>query len=98
MHYYFLQAKAVGDLTGVFLAHLDEQFATRGRRFGLPMLRRRPSRLHGFVLDRGRLALPNEDFLRAKPTRLIEMFVLADQRNLDRPPRVVPAGRHIVAN
>jgi len=53
MHYYFLQAKAVGDLTGVFLAHLDEQFATRGRRFGLPMLRRRPSRLHGFVLDRG---------------------------------------------
>ncbi|HWU73354.1 MAG TPA: nucleotidyltransferase domain-containing protein, partial [Sphingomonas sp.] len=43
MHYYFLQAKAVGDLTGVFLAHLDEKFAARGRRFGLPVLRRRPS-------------------------------------------------------
>jgi len=83
MHYYFLQAKAVGDLTGVFLAHLDEQFAARGRRFGLPMLRRRPSRLHGFVLDRGRLALPNERFLAEKPTRLIEMFVLADKHNLE---------------
>ena len=29
--YYFLQAKTVGDLTGVFLAHLDEQFARRGQ-------------------------------------------------------------------
>ncbi|MBS0479849.1 MAG: nucleotidyltransferase domain-containing protein, partial [Proteobacteria bacterium] len=59
MQYYFLQAKAVGNLTGVFLAHLDEKFAARGRRFGLPTLRRRPSKLRGFVLDRGRLALPN---------------------------------------
>ncbi|MGX9105265.1 [protein-PII] uridylyltransferase family protein, partial [Escherichia coli] len=39
MQYYFLQAKTIGDLTGVFLAHLDEKFATRGRRFGLPKLR-----------------------------------------------------------
>ena len=36
MQYYFLHAKTVGDLTGVFLAHLDEKFARRGRRFGLP--------------------------------------------------------------
>ena len=83
MQYYFLQAKAVGDLTGVFLAHLDDKFAARGRRFGFPTLRRRPWKLNGFVLDRGRLALPNEDFLAAKPTRLIEMFVLADKYNLE---------------
>ncbi len=83
MHYYFLQAKAVGDLTGVFLAHLDDKFAARGRRFGFPTLRRRPSKLNGFVLDRGRLALPNEDFFAQKPTRLIEMFVLADRHNLE---------------
>jgi [protein-PII] uridylyltransferase len=83
MHYYFLQAKAVGDLTGVFLAHLDEKFAARGRRFGLPMLRRRPSKLNGFVLDRGRLALPSEDFFVQKPSRLIEIFVLADQHHLE---------------
>jgi len=83
MQYYFLQAKAVGNLTGVFLAHLDEKFAARGRRFGLPTLRRRPSKLHGFVLDRGRLALPNDTFLAEKPTRLIEMFVLADRHEME---------------
>ena len=62
MQLYFLQAKTVGDLTGVFLAHLDEEVAGRGRRFGLPTIRRRPRRLNGFVLDRGRLALPNDAF------------------------------------
>ncbi|MBN8807950.1 MAG: [protein-PII] uridylyltransferase [Sphingomonas sp.] len=82
MQYYFLQAKAVGDLTGVFLAHLDDKFAARGWRFGLPR-RRRPSKLHGFVLDRGRLALPRDDFLAEQPTRLIEMFVLADRHGLE---------------
>ena len=83
MQYYFLQAKAVGDLTGVFLAHLDEQFAARGRRFGLPTLRRRPGKLNGFVLDRGRLALPDESFFAADPVRLIEMFQLADLHALE---------------
>ena len=83
MHYYFLQAKAVGDLTGVFLAHLDERFAARGSRFGLPTIRRRPGRLHGFVLDRGRLALPADDFFQADPVRLIEIFHLADLHGLE---------------
>ena len=40
MQYYFIQAERVGDLTEVFLAHLDEKFAARGKRFGLPMLGR----------------------------------------------------------
>ncbi|MHA6724140.1 [protein-PII] uridylyltransferase [Sphingomonas sp. RS2018] len=83
MQMYFLQAKAVGDLTGVFVAHIDEKFAARGRRFGLPTIRRRPSKLHGFVLDRGRMALPSDDFLQADPVRLIEMFTLAEQHALE---------------
>ncbi|MBB5709864.1 [protein-PII] uridylyltransferase [Sphingomonas xinjiangensis] len=83
MQYYFLQAKMVGDLTGVFLAHLDEKFAARGGRFGLPTLRRRPRKLHGFVLDRGRLALPSDDFFRSDPVRLIELFQLADLHGLE---------------
>jgi [protein-PII] uridylyltransferase len=78
MKHYFLHAKTVGDLTGVFLAHLDEQFARRGRRIGFPAIRRRPRKLDGFVLDRGRLAIPNETFLAENPIRLIEMFSLAD--------------------
>ena len=83
MQFYFLQAKRVGDLTGVFLAHLDEKFAARGRRFGLPMLRRAPRKLKGFVLDRGRLALPNDEFFQRDPVRLIELFQLADLHALE---------------
>src|SRR5207253_2745676 len=55
MQFYFLNAKAVGDLTGLFLAQLDEQLAKKGFRFALPTIRRRPKRLGGFVLDRGRV-------------------------------------------
>lgn len=83
MHFYFLQAKMVGDLTGVFLAHLDEKFAARGSRFGLPRIRRSPRKLKGFVLDRGRLALPNDDFFREDPVRLVELFQLADLHKLE---------------
>jgi [protein-PII] uridylyltransferase len=83
MQFYFLQAKTVGDLTGVFLAHLDESFAARGRRFGLPRLRRSPRKLKGFVLDRGRLALPRDGFFREDPVRLIEIFALADAHGLE---------------
>jgi [protein-PII] uridylyltransferase len=83
MRHYFLTAKAVGDLTGAFLAHLDEKFARRGRRIGLPAFRRRPRRLEGFMLDRGRLAVPDEAFLAGDPVRLIQMFALADRYGLE---------------
>ena len=102
MKHYFLHAKTVGDLTGVFLAHLDEQFARRGRRIGLPAIRRRPRKLEGFVLDRGRLALPDESFLAKDPIRLIEMFSLADLYGLEIHPLAMRAAaresRRIDAN
>jgi len=83
MQVYFLHAKTVGVLTGVFTAHLDEKFAARGRRFGLPTIRRSPRRLQGFVLDRGRLALPKDTFFAEDPVRLIELFQLADLHALE---------------
>ncbi|AHE56249.1 [protein-PII] uridylyltransferase [Sphingomonas sanxanigenens] len=84
MQHYFLTAKQVGDVTGLFLAHLDEQHAARGRRFGLPaIMRRAPKKLEGFVLDRGRLALPSEDFFQEDPVRLIQIFALADEQGLE---------------
>src|SRR5690606_23028521 len=67
MQLYFLHAKSVGDVTGTFLAHLDDLLAARGRRF-LPTTRRRPGKLGGFVLDRGRLALPSDDFFQRTPS------------------------------
>ncbi|GAO40060.1 bifunctional uridylyltransferase/uridylyl-removing enzyme [Sphingomonas changbaiensis NBRC 104936] len=93
MHYYFLQAKTVGDLTGLFLDHLDEQFARPGRRFTLAAIPRRPRKLNGFKLVRGRLALPSDDFLEQDPVRLIEMFALADKHGLELHPAAVRAAR-----
>jgi [protein-PII] uridylyltransferase len=91
MQFYFLQAKAVGDLTGLFLAQLDERLAREGRRFALPTLRRRPRKLGGFCLDRGRLSIPNPRFLAERPLRLIELFALAAREGLDIHPNAMRA-------
>jgi [protein-PII] uridylyltransferase len=91
MQFYFLNAKTVGDLTGVFLAQLDEQLAKKGFRFALPTIRRRPKRLGGFVLDRGRISIPGDDFFRADPVRLLEMFALAAQEQLEIHPTAMRA-------
>ncbi|HZV58126.1 MAG TPA: [protein-PII] uridylyltransferase, partial [Sphingobium sp.] len=90
MHLYFLTAKTVGDLTGVFLAHLDDQLAKRGRRY-LPSFFNRPRKLDGFVLDRGRITVPDDDFLRADPVRMIEIFALADKHGLEIHPNAMRA-------
>jgi [protein-PII] uridylyltransferase len=91
MQFYFLNAKAVGDLTGLFLAQLDEQLGAKGRRFALPTLKRRPSHLNGFVLDRGRLSVPNDHWLADEPVRLIELFALAAREGLEIHPSAMRA-------
>ena len=91
MQFYFLNAKTVGDLTGLFLAQLDEQMGERGRRFALPTIRRRPKRLDGFTIDRGRLSIPNDRWLAEDPVRLVELFALAAREGLESiPPRCAP--------
>ncbi|VAW02471.1 [Protein-PII] uridylyltransferase / [Protein-PII]-UMP uridylyl-removing enzyme [hydrothermal vent metagenome] len=92
MQYYFLNAKVVGNLTGVFLAHLDETHAAGVRRF-IPNITRRPKKLNGFILDRGRLALPEESFFAEDPIRLIEIFQLADKHELEIHPLAMRAAR-----
>jgi [protein-PII] uridylyltransferase len=82
MHFYFLTAKTVGDVTGVFLAHLDDTMAKRGRRY-IPSFFAKPRNLDGFVLDRGRIAIPDDEWLRADPVRMIEIFSLADKHELE---------------
>ena len=79
MRHYFLMAKTVGDLTGLFLAHLDESFAKAS---WIPTLTRRPAKLNGFTLRRGQIGVPNDEFFRADPVRLLEMFALADSQQL----------------
>ena len=83
MQFYFLNAKAVGDLTGVFLAQLDEQMGKKGIRFALPTIRRRPKRLGGFTLVRGRISIPSDSFFQEDPVRLLELFALAAREQLE---------------
>ncbi|WP_438728904.1 [protein-PII] uridylyltransferase [Parasphingorhabdus sp. DH2-15] len=78
MQFYFLNAKKVGDLTGIFLAQADERFAARGRRY-MPKIVRRPAKLNGFTVERGKLSIPSAGFFQENPVRLIEMFHLADK-------------------
>ncbi|WP_395621997.1 [protein-PII] uridylyltransferase [Sphingomonas daechungensis] len=91
MQFYFLNAKTVGDLTGIFLAQLDEQLAKKGFRFALPTIRRKPRRLSGFVVDRGRLSVPNDRFFAEDPCRLLELFALAAREGLEIHPAAMRA-------
>ena len=91
MQFYFLNAKTVGDLTGVFLAQLDEQLGKKGFRFVLSTIRRRPKRLGGFILDRGRISIPSDDFFRDQPVRLLELFALAAREGLEIHPAAMRA-------
>ena len=94
MQFYFLNAKTVGDLTGIFLAQLDEQLGRKGFRFALPTIRRRPRRLSGFVLDRGRLSIPDSDYFAADPVHLLELFALAAREGLEIHPAAMRAAAH----
>ncbi|MGL6042563.1 MAG: HD domain-containing protein, partial [Sandaracinobacteroides sp.] len=80
MRHYFLTARTVGNLTGLFLAHLDEQHA---RSAWMPRLSRRPSRLNGFRLRRSRIEAPDDGFFAQAPVRLIELFQLADREGCE---------------
>ena len=91
MQFYFLNAKTVGDLTGQFLAELDEQLGKKGFRFALPTIRRRPKRLNGFTLDRGRLSVPSDAFLAEDPVRQLELFALAARERLEIHPNAMRA-------
>ena len=92
MQFYFLHAKS-GRRPDRRVPRPSRR-AARGTRAALrlPTIRRRPGKLKGFVLDRGRLALPADDFFSADPVRLIEMFALADEHGLEIHPQAMRAG------
>ena len=84
MQFYFLQAKRVGSLTGVFLAHIDEQFAAgRMRRGFFAGFTARARSLKGYRVFGGRIAAPSDDWFREDPVRMIEIFQLAEANGLE---------------
>lgn len=83
MHYFFLQAKVVGNLTGVFLAQLDEQFAKKQPRGLLAGFRAKARTLKGYRVFGGKIAAPSDTWFADDPARLLEIFVLADSEGLE---------------
>ncbi|MCS6986316.1 MAG: [protein-PII] uridylyltransferase [Sphingomonadaceae bacterium] len=86
MRHYFMTARRVGDLTSLFLAHLDDVTRLQGR---LTRWLLRPRRLRGFLIERGRIDVPTDDFFREDPVRLLELFHLADAEGLDIHPQAM---------
>ena len=83
MQYFFLQAKVVGNLTGVFLAQLDGQFAKKQPRGLLAGFRARARTLKGYKVYGGKISAPADDWFEADPVRLLEVFALADSEGLE---------------
>ena len=83
MQYYFLQAKRVGALTGLFLAGLDEQFAKKKQLGMLAGFRSRKKVIAGFTVANGKLDVPSDTWFAEDPVRLIEVFAIADQHGLE---------------
>ena len=98
MQYFFLQAKVVGSLTGVFLAQLDEQFAQRPARGLLANFRARPRMVKGYKVFGGRVRAPNDFWFAEDPVRLIEIFVLADREGLEIHPETLRQIGHDISH
>jgi len=88
MHYFFLQAKIVGNLTGVFLATLDEQ-TSKAPRGLLAGFRAKARTVKGYKVFGGRIAAPSDGWFAADPVRMLEIFVVADTEGLEIHPETV---------
>ena len=83
MQYFFLQAKRVGHLTGLFLAQLDDQFASRQPKGLLAGFRARRRMVRGYPVFGGKINVPSDTWFAEDPVRLLEIFVLADAQRLE---------------
>ncbi len=83
MKHYFLVAKDVGDLTRIVCAALEAAHQRRPR-FRLPTIFGHGLRgLEGFIVDRGRINVADDAAFRDAPIKMLKLFHLAQQRDLD---------------
>ncbi|MFO1035392.1 MAG: [protein-PII] uridylyltransferase [Geminicoccaceae bacterium] len=94
MKRYYLVAREVGALTRMVVAALEERFQKRGP-FGLPRLgfigRRR---VNGFVINGNRVGVAEPDLFEREPIRMLELFHLAQERELDIQPQALSSVAH----
>lgn len=90
MQYYFMQAKRVGSLSGVFLSSLDAEFAKKRTRSGFfAGWNQKPRMLKGYVIEAGRIRAPGDDWFADDPVRLIEVFQIAEAEGLEVHPQTM---------
>ena len=90
MKHYYLTAKEVGDLTGIFCAALEIEQSRRSR-FALPrfnLLQRAPD---GLAIENGRLALARGATFADRPIDILRLFHTSQDREIDIHPRVLRA-------
>ncbi|RJY09389.1 [protein-PII] uridylyltransferase [Aurantiacibacter aquimixticola] len=99
MQFYFLQAKHVGHLTGVFLAQLEEQTAERSRLsdFVSAITPRRTCKVEGYLVEANRIAAPSDDWFQQDPVRLLEIFAIAEREGLEVHPATIRIARRDAA-
>ena len=84
MQFYFLQAKRVGSLTGVFLAHLDEELAKKRARTGFfAGWTQKAREVKGYRVFGGKIAAPSDNWFKQDPVRLVEIFQIAEAEGLE---------------
>ena len=95
MQYYFMQAKRVGSLTGVFLSHLDQETAKKSALSGFfAGLKSKPRFLKNYLVESGRLKAPSDTWFKDDPVRLIEVFQIAEAEGMEVHPETMrQAGR-----
>ncbi|KLE34166.1 [protein-PII] uridylyltransferase [Aurantiacibacter luteus] len=95
MQMYFLQARHVGHLTGVFLAHLEDETTKRGVLAGFvdTVRKGRARTVDGFVVHGGQIAAPSDDWFRQDPLRLIGIFAIAEREGLEIHPNTMRMAR-----
>jgi [protein-PII] uridylyltransferase len=95
MKRYFLAAKEVGALTRILCAKLevDEKKRPGGRPRLIPAAAAKPLKEHGFAIDGGRLSITDPEMFVSDTRKLMRLFWLANERQLDIHPEAMTAAR-----
>ena len=95
MKRYFLAAKEVGALTRILCAKLevDEKKRPGGRPRLIPAAAAKPLKEEGFAIDGGRLTVTNPDIFVKDMRKLMRLFWLANERQIDIHPEAMTAAR-----
>ena len=90
MKRYYLVARDVGALTRVVCAGLEERHQRRPL-IALPRLGFGRRRINGFTIQGGRVGLEDPQLFARTPIKMLEIFHLSQERELDLHPEVVSA-------